>query len=116
MKDPLSVGEEIHKVIKVALDDACTESQETFLKTLLSGTGILIVGSRGNGKRNIHQIAYEHMLNADFAELERRANLVVLDDVVLMPHRSFEITDYDPRGADRIKGPKGPRTKWGKLK
>ena len=113
MIDPLNIEKEI---LTVLINESASELQKAFIESVLYGTGVVIVGSRGSSKRPIQQIAYEELLSGSFKDLERRANLMVLDDVVLVPHRSFELTDYDPRGADRIKGPKGPRTKWGKLK
>lgn len=54
-------------------------------------------------------------LNHLEARAIKHADFIVVDEVEpLKP--VFELTDYDPRGADRIKGPKGPRTKWGKIK
>lgn len=116
MKDPIVVGETIHKYLEVLIDDSASELQKAFIESLLLGTGIVIVGSRGTGKRSIQQIAYEELLSDSFKNLERRANLMVLDDVEMRRKEIFQLTDYDPRGADRIKGPKGPRTKWGKIK
>lgn len=116
MKDPKELGEEIHKFIEVLLDDSVSELQKAFIESVLTGTGIVIVGSLGSGKRGIQQIAYEELLSDSFKNLERRANCIVLDDVGIKPYAPFTLTDYDPRGADRIKGPKGPRTKWGKIR
>lgn len=116
MKDPKSVGEEIHKFVEMLLVESASELQKAFIESVLMGTGIVIVGSRGSGKRPIQQIAYEELLSDSFKNLERRANLMVLDEVELKPYAPFPLTDYDPRGADRIKGPRGPRTKWGKIK
>lgn len=89
---------------------------------------------RGSGKFNyllgvaIHKMMEDSLrhgngivevIMGDFGHLEARAvkyaDFIVVDEVeTLKP--VFELTDYDPRGADRIKGPKGPRTKWGKIK
>lgn len=87
---------------------------------------------RGSGKFNymlgaaIHQMLEDSLKHGngivevvmgDFGHLEARAikheDFIILDEV---SEQVFELTDYDPRGADRLKGPKGPRTKWGKLK
>lgn len=116
MQDPKELGEDIHKFVEVLIDDSASELQKAFIESVLYGTGIIIVGSRGSAKRTIQQIAYEELLSDSFKNLERRANLMWLDDVVVKPNTPFQFTDYDPRGADRIKGPKGPRTKWGKIK
>lgn len=88
---------------------------------------------RGSGKTSylmgiaIHQILQDSLVHGtgamsvsgDFRKLEAKAlnwgSLIVLDDVEV-PHVKPELTDFDPRGADRLKGPKGPRTKWGNLK
>lgn len=116
MQDPKELGEDIHKFVEVLIDDSASELQKAFIESVLYGTGIIIVGARGSAKRTIQQIAYEELLSNSFKNLERRANLTWIDDVILQPKQIIQLTDYDPRGADRIKGPKGPRTKWGKIR
>lgn len=89
---------------------------------------------RGSGKLNyllgvsIHKMLEDSLkygngaveiVLCDFKHLEikaiKYADLYVIDEVeTKLP--VYELTDYDPRGSDRIKGPKGPRTKWGKIK
>lgn len=116
MKDPILVGENIHEFLKILVDEGIPEIQQSMIDAITHGTGIVIVSSRGTGKRSIQHIVYEKLLSDSFKDLERRANLMVLDDVIPEPRPRIQLTDYDPRGTDRIKGPKGPRTKWGKIK
>lgn len=73
---------------------------------------------RGSGKYNL-QLAYYQaaLLGTSFSEVKvrgRNITILVHDDVYIEPILKPQLTDYDPRGADRIKGPKGPRNRWGK--
>ena len=39
MKDPKSVGEEIHKFVEVLLVESASELQKAFIESVLTGTG-----------------------------------------------------------------------------
>lgn len=75
---------------------------------------------RGSGKSNLYAKYCEALLEeyrfTKFALVGDSLTFNAYHDTVEQPYVRPELTDYDPRGADRIKGPKGPRTKWGKIK
>lgn len=111
MKDKaILIGEHIHQFVEAVMQRATSEVEKSVIDACTYGHGIVVTATRGN------KLSYKRVPVEEFVFVGDSITFSTHDNVYLQPAIRPELTDYDPRGSDRIKGPKGPRTKWGKIK